>query len=187
MPFIRADWGFSPIRHFLYTGRWSSDDSRPPPRSLRMHLFELANEYAPSPREALRAGVPEWALGCFRRRGITFFTGAEDVQTEVIWLQSRGLTADFGGAPPAHGAESGRAGGATARGAAGAGARRGRPRALALGWAADALVRLGQLSDPREVAGAGSAHTRRQQPGRARAERCVRGGLAPSACASRVP
>ena len=60
-----------------------------------MHLFEVTNEYAASHREAPRAGVPEWALGCFRRRGITFFTGAEDVQTEVLWLQSRGLTADF--------------------------------------------------------------------------------------------
>jgi hypothetical protein len=65
-----------------------------------MHLFELTNEYSASHREAPHVGVPAWALGCFRRRGITFFTGAEDVQTEVLWLQSRGLTADFRRSPP---------------------------------------------------------------------------------------
>jgi hypothetical protein len=56
-----------------------------------MHLYELTsldlNPSGPS--------VPEWALGCFRRRSITFFTGAEDTTTEVLWLQSRGLTVDF--------------------------------------------------------------------------------------------
>jgi hypothetical protein len=56
-----------------------------------MHLFELAESAAVTPRTS----VPEWMLGCFRRRCITFFTGAEDTQTEVLWLQARGLTADF--------------------------------------------------------------------------------------------
>lgn len=65
-----------------------------------MHLFELSENYAASSREGPPEGVPTWALGCFRRRGITFFTGAEDVQTEVIWLQSRGLTGDFRRSPP---------------------------------------------------------------------------------------
>jgi hypothetical protein len=65
-----------------------------------MHLFELTLESEAGHHEALRPGVPAWALGCFRRRGITFFTGAEDVQTEVFWLQSRGLTADFRRSPP---------------------------------------------------------------------------------------
>lgn len=44
-------------------------------------------------------GVPSWALGCFRRRCITFFDGTEDTTTEVLWLQSRGLTADFRRSP----------------------------------------------------------------------------------------
>lgn len=61
-----------------------------------MHLFELC-EAAPS---GARGGVPDWVLGCFRRRSITFFTGQEDAVTEVVWLQSRGLTADFRRTPP---------------------------------------------------------------------------------------
>ena len=60
-----------------------------------MHLFELCDTAPPHASES----VPEWTLGCFRRRCITFFTGAEDTQTEVLWLQSRGLTADFRRAP----------------------------------------------------------------------------------------
>jgi hypothetical protein len=42
-----------------------------------------------------RGGVPDWALGCFRRRSITYFTGATDTSTCVYWLQTRGLTADL--------------------------------------------------------------------------------------------
>lgn len=60
-----------------------------------MHLFELAELGLPTPSES----VPAWALGCFRRRSITFFTGLEDDTTEVLWLQSRGLTADFRRSP----------------------------------------------------------------------------------------
>lgn len=56
-----------------------------------MNLWELSNIEARRRVEA----VPEWALGCFRRRSITFFDGASDTTTEVIWLQTRGLTADF--------------------------------------------------------------------------------------------
>lgn len=64
-----------------------------------MHLFELCESIPPAPTHP-RPGVPEWVLGVFRRRSITFFTGAEDTATEVIWLQSRGLTADFRRTPP---------------------------------------------------------------------------------------
>jgi hypothetical protein len=39
--------------------------------------------------------VPAWTLGCFRRRCITYATGAEDASTEVIWVQSHGLTGDL--------------------------------------------------------------------------------------------
>jgi hypothetical protein len=60
-----------------------------------MHLFELTAIDAPRPARR----VPEWTLGCFRRRCITFFNGAEDADTTVLWLQSHGLTADFRRAP----------------------------------------------------------------------------------------
>jgi hypothetical protein len=73
-----------------------------------LHLFDLCESDrfsgARAPQPALdrnaAASVPEWVLGCFRRRSITFFTGEEDACTEVIWLQSRGLTADFRRTPP---------------------------------------------------------------------------------------
>jgi hypothetical protein len=39
--------------------------------------------------------VPDWTLGCFRRRSITYFTGVCDGATRVFWLQSHGLTADL--------------------------------------------------------------------------------------------
>jgi hypothetical protein len=39
--------------------------------------------------------VPAWTLGCFRRRCITYATGAEDTATQVIWIQSHGLTGDI--------------------------------------------------------------------------------------------
>lgn len=56
-----------------------------------MNLFELASLDFSLPETR----VPEWALGCFRRRSIVFFTGASDERTEVIWLQTFGLTADL--------------------------------------------------------------------------------------------
>lgn len=39
--------------------------------------------------------TPDWLLGPFSRRSITFATGVEDRDTTVIWLQARGLCADF--------------------------------------------------------------------------------------------
>jgi hypothetical protein len=39
--------------------------------------------------------VPEWTLGCFHRRSITYATGQEDATTRVIWTQSCGLTGDL--------------------------------------------------------------------------------------------
>jgi hypothetical protein len=39
--------------------------------------------------------VPQWTLGCFHRRCITFATGVEDTSTRVIWIQSHGLTGDL--------------------------------------------------------------------------------------------
>ena len=56
-----------------------------------MHLFELAlsREFRGN------TSVPAWALGCFRRRSITYFDGTCDATTQVVWLQSRGLTLDY--------------------------------------------------------------------------------------------
>jgi hypothetical protein len=39
--------------------------------------------------------VPAWALGCVRRRSITFATGAEDQSTRVFWVQAHGMTGDI--------------------------------------------------------------------------------------------
>jgi hypothetical protein len=39
--------------------------------------------------------VPEWTLGCWRRRCITFANGEEDTTTQVIWVQSHDLTGDI--------------------------------------------------------------------------------------------
>lgn len=39
--------------------------------------------------------APDWLMGCFRRRSITFFSGQCDTSTEVYWLQARGLCVDI--------------------------------------------------------------------------------------------
>lgn len=57
-----------------------------------MDLLELCSLHSTSPASGR---VPPWTLGCFRRRSITFFSGESDDTTLVIWLQSRGLTADL--------------------------------------------------------------------------------------------
>ncbi|HEY3697006.1 hypothetical protein [Phenylobacterium sp.] len=56
-----------------------------------MTLEELART-APFARPP---AVPAWSLGCFHRRSITYATGAEDMATRVIWVQSHGLTGDL--------------------------------------------------------------------------------------------
>lgn len=45
--------------------------------------------------QARPPAVPEWTLGCFHRRCITYATGFEDTSTRVIWIQSHGLTGDI--------------------------------------------------------------------------------------------
>jgi hypothetical protein len=57
-----------------------------------MELTELCSLQSTSPASGR---VPPWTLGCFRRRSISFFNGESDDTTLVIWLQSRGLTADL--------------------------------------------------------------------------------------------
>jgi hypothetical protein len=54
-----------------------------------MNLLELCEA------ETAPGGVPDWVLGCFQRRSITFFCGETDSSTLVLWLQSRGLTGDL--------------------------------------------------------------------------------------------
>lgn len=56
-----------------------------------MHLKELIEQYQ------LKAAktVPEWMIGCFKRRSISFANGLSDPLTHVFWLQGRNLTIDL--------------------------------------------------------------------------------------------
>lgn len=56
-----------------------------------MTLDELAETHP----FAVAPTVPDWTLGCFKRRCITYASGEEDTSTEVIWVQSNGLTGDL--------------------------------------------------------------------------------------------
>lgn len=56
-----------------------------------MTLEELARD-APF---ANPLAVPEWTLGCWKRRCITYANGREDTETTVVWIQSHGLTGDL--------------------------------------------------------------------------------------------
>jgi hypothetical protein len=56
-----------------------------------MTLLEVAQRQLTLPNPA----VPEWTMGCFRRRSITFYSGETDTETQVYWLQSGRLCADF--------------------------------------------------------------------------------------------
>jgi hypothetical protein len=56
-----------------------------------MNLLELATRY---PQRA-EGGVPDWMLGHFRRRTISFADGRSDERTQVHWLQSRTFTIDL--------------------------------------------------------------------------------------------
>lgn len=56
-----------------------------------MNLLELAARY---PQRA-EGGVPDWMLGHFRRRTISFANGRSDQRTQVHWLQSRTFTIDL--------------------------------------------------------------------------------------------
>jgi hypothetical protein len=58
-------------------------------------LDELVQRYAGRAAGGATDGAPAWTRGCFRRRSITFFTGETDTETQVLWLQTRGLTADL--------------------------------------------------------------------------------------------
>lgn len=56
-----------------------------------MNLLDFANAH---PQRA-QGGVPEWMLGHFRRRTISFANAGSDEHTQVHWLQSRTFTIDL--------------------------------------------------------------------------------------------
>lgn len=56
-----------------------------------MTLQELLERHA----RPATSGVPDWMLGCFRRRCISFANGKSDDQTIVYWFQSRNTTIDL--------------------------------------------------------------------------------------------
>lgn len=56
-----------------------------------MNLFELTKQVQVNAVDA----VPDWMLGAFRRRSISFSDGTTDLDSRVFWLQSRGLTIDL--------------------------------------------------------------------------------------------
>lgn len=56
-----------------------------------MTLQELIRQGVHSPEHS----VPDWMIGCFRRRCISFANGESDDQTIVYWIQSRNFTIDL--------------------------------------------------------------------------------------------
>ncbi|WP_236033039.1 hypothetical protein [Pseudomonas schmalbachii] len=58
---------------------------------MSMTLAELIARYARRPTSS----VPDWMLGFFKRRSISFANGETDVRTHVCWLQSRNFTIDL--------------------------------------------------------------------------------------------
>ncbi|MCP8900355.1 hypothetical protein [Gilvimarinus xylanilyticus] len=56
-----------------------------------MHLLDILATH-PKPADK---GVPDWMLGYFKRRSISFANGDTDTQTHVCWLQSRNFTIDL--------------------------------------------------------------------------------------------
>jgi hypothetical protein len=56
-----------------------------------MTLAELLAQHARRPQQ----GVPEWMLGYYKRRAISFANGDTDLHTHVCWLQSRTFTIDL--------------------------------------------------------------------------------------------
>lgn len=63
-----------------------------------MTLLDIARRNPTLPDPA----VPDWTMGCFRRRSITFYSGETDTETRVFWLQSGRLCADFRFGLPGH-------------------------------------------------------------------------------------
>ena len=56
-----------------------------------MNLYELVHAFP----TRHTGGVPDWMLGYFRRRTISFCNGTSDLDTRVSWMQSRNFTIDL--------------------------------------------------------------------------------------------
>ncbi|GAA5315507.1 MAG: hypothetical protein AseanaTS_07120 [Candidatus Pelagadaptatus aseana] len=56
-----------------------------------MNLTDLLAQHQTTPANS----VPDWVIGAFKRRSISFANGLTDIQTHVFWLQSRNLTVDL--------------------------------------------------------------------------------------------
>ena len=56
-----------------------------------MHIRQLIRHLAKPPVKS----VPDWMLGCFKRRSISFASGDCDTDTHVFWLQGRNMTIDL--------------------------------------------------------------------------------------------
>jgi hypothetical protein len=56
-----------------------------------VHIDQLIEEHAQKATQT----VPDWVIGCFKRRSISFANGHTDTQTHVFWLQGRNLTIDL--------------------------------------------------------------------------------------------
>ncbi|MFT6030340.1 MAG: hypothetical protein ACI8O8_002084 [Oleiphilaceae bacterium] len=56
-----------------------------------MHLKELIERH----QQKAHHSIPEWMIGCFKRRSISFANGLTDTKTHVFWLQGRNLTIDL--------------------------------------------------------------------------------------------
>jgi len=56
-----------------------------------MHLKELMKRH----QQKAHNTIPEWMIGCFKRRSISLANGLTDTKTHVFWLQGRNLTIDL--------------------------------------------------------------------------------------------
>lgn len=56
-----------------------------------MTLQELLEQFARRPEKS----VPDWMLGYYKRRSISFANGQTDLRTQVCWFQSRNFTIDL--------------------------------------------------------------------------------------------
>ncbi|TYK66623.1 hypothetical protein [Colwellia echini] len=56
-----------------------------------MHIKDLLEQHI----KIADKTVPDWMIGCFKRRSISFANGQTDTKTHVFWLQGRNLTIDL--------------------------------------------------------------------------------------------
>ncbi|MDB4837594.1 hypothetical protein OAH87_03915 [Marinomonas sp.] len=58
-----------------------------------MNLFEILRTHTVP--QITHNKVPDWMMGCFKRKSISFFNGETDIDTRVFWLQTCSLTIDL--------------------------------------------------------------------------------------------